>query len=248
MHADATRAAGSSRTHRLHIVPLFRSRAPNQIFLYSTSEEAPDHFLALGFRQFVERVNAPGSLSGLVGRMTARGRLDRLDGSTSHPMLHLGVLRDRIPFLSCEPKTDRHLRHRKLSAPKRGSHGPSLGSESYPSRQASEGKKSKRFRRRREPSGLVLLCYKQSEASSTAKRTTRQLFEQSPGDFDANCSDGIWMMTLSAYAANRGVQTGTEVSRCVAPVDRIVQRGKNDFFPQRGSRRRRYITWRDDEF
>src|SRR6266436_1161373 len=94
---------------------------------------------------------------------------------------------------------------------------------------------------------LILLCYKQSEASSTAKRTTRQLFEQRPGDFDANCSDGIWMMTLSAYAANRGVQTGTEVSRCVAPVDRLVQRGKNDFFPQRGSRRRRYIAWRDDE-
>src|SRR5882724_5508923 len=94
---------------------------------------------------------------------------------------------------------------------------------------------------------LLLLCYKQSEASSAAKRTTRQLFEQRPGDFDANCSDGIWMMTLSAYAANRGVQTGTEVSRCVAPVDRLVQRGKNDFFPQRGSRRRRYIAWRDDE-
>src|SRR5258707_9796330 len=94
---------------------------------------------------------------------------------------------------------------------------------------------------------LVLLCYKQSEASSTAKRTTRQLFEQSPGDFDANGSDGIWMMTLSAYAANRGVQTGAEVSRCVAPVDRRVQRGKNDFFPQPGSRKRRYITWRDDD-
>src|SRR5260370_29591127 len=94
---------------------------------------------------------------------------------------------------------------------------------------------------------LVLLCYKQSEASSAAKRATRQLLEKSSGDFDANCSDGIWMMTLSAYAANRGVQTRTEVSRCVAPVERRVQRGKNDFFPQRGSHRRRCITWRDDE-
>ena len=47
-------------------------------------------------------------------------------------MLHLGALRDRILFLSYEPKTDLYLRHRKLSAPKRGSHGPSLGLESYP--------------------------------------------------------------------------------------------------------------------
>src|SRR5258708_22685772 len=109
-------------------------------------------------------VNEAGSLSGLVGRMTARGRLDRLDGSTSHPMLHLGALRDRIPFLSYEPKTDLHLRHRKLSAPKRASHGPSLGSESYPSRQASEGKKSKCFHRRTEPLGLVLLCHKMDTA------------------------------------------------------------------------------------
>ena len=61
-------------------------------------------------------MNEPGSLSELVGQMTVRGRLDRVDGSTSHPMLHLGALRDRIPFLSYEPKTDLHLRHRKLSA------------------------------------------------------------------------------------------------------------------------------------
>src|SRR5260370_24482518 len=40
--------------------------------------------------------------------------------------------------------------------------GPSLGSESYPSRQASEGKKSKRFHRRREPSGLAA-CYRNAQ-------------------------------------------------------------------------------------
>src|SRR5260370_18478257 len=106
-------------------------------------------------------VNEPGSLSGLVGRMTARGRLDRLDGSTSHPMLHLGALRERIPFLSYEPKTDLHLRHGKLSAPKRASHGLSLASESYPSRQASEGKTSKRFHALREPS-VPAACYTHS--------------------------------------------------------------------------------------
>ena len=122
---------------------------PNK-FCCTRLPRRPGHFLALGSQQFVEVVNEPGSFSGLVGRMTARGRLDRLDGSTSHPMLHLGALRDQIPFLSYEPKIDLHLRHRKLSAPKWGSHGPSLGSESYPSRQASEGKKSRRFHRRRD--------------------------------------------------------------------------------------------------
>jgi hypothetical protein len=102
---------------------------------------SPDHFLALGFRQFVEIVNEPGSLSGLVGRMTAHGRLDRLDGSTSHPMLHLGALRDRIPFLSYEQNRSTSSTS-KIIRPQTGSHGPSLGSESYPSRQASEVKKS----------------------------------------------------------------------------------------------------------
>jgi len=118
-----------------------RSCAPNQIFWCSTSKK-PRSFPGSRFRQFVEIVNEPGCLSGLVGRMTIV-RLDRLDGSTSHPWCILG-LRDRIPFLSYESKTDLHLRHRKLSVPN-GGHMASLGSESYPSRQASEGKKSKRF-------------------------------------------------------------------------------------------------------
>jgi hypothetical protein len=46
----------------------------------------PDHFLALGFRQFVQI------------------RLDRLDGSTSHPMRHLGVLWGRILFFHMSSK------------------------------------------------------------------------------------------------------------------------------------------------
>ena len=54
----------------------------------------PGHFLALGFQQFVEIMNEPGSPSGLVGQMTVRGRLGRADGSTFHSMLHLGVLQD----------------------------------------------------------------------------------------------------------------------------------------------------------
>src|SRR5258708_7867903 len=120
---------------RLQPVPLCRSCALNQICLCSTPKR-PGPFLALGFQQFAEIVNEPGSLSGLVGQMTVRGRLDRVDGSTSHPMQHPGALRDRIHFLSYEPKTDLHLRHKKLSAPKRGSLGPSLGSESYLSRRA----------------------------------------------------------------------------------------------------------------
>ena len=36
--------------------------------------------------------------------MTVRGRLDRVDGSTSHPILHLVASGDRTLFLSYEPK------------------------------------------------------------------------------------------------------------------------------------------------
>src|SRR5712664_3205783 len=89
---------------RLQPIPLFRSYAPNQICLCSTSKKA-NSVPGLGFQQFVEIVNETGSLSGLVGQMTVRGRLDRVDGSTSHPMLHLGALRDRILFLSHKSKT-----------------------------------------------------------------------------------------------------------------------------------------------
>jgi hypothetical protein len=70
----------------------------------------PGQFLALGFQQFVEIVNKPGSLSGLVGQMTARDRLDRVDGTTSHPMLHLEALWARILFCHTSPKpTYKHL-------------------------------------------------------------------------------------------------------------------------------------------
>src|SRR5713226_7434319 len=90
---------------RLRPVPLFHSCAPNQIYLCSISKKARS-FPSSRFQQFVEIVNKPGSLSGWVGQMTARGRLDRADGTTSHPMLHLGALRDRIVFLSYKSKTD----------------------------------------------------------------------------------------------------------------------------------------------
>jgi hypothetical protein len=50
---------------------------------------------------------------------------------------------------------------------------------------------------------LVLLCYK-SQLSSAAKRTARKLLKKNPADFDVNRGDGVWMMTLSAYAASHG--------------------------------------------
>jgi len=117
LHDEPDFGKPAGKGDRLQIVPLFRSCAPNQICLCSTSKK-PRLFLGARVSTFVEIVNEPGSLSGLVGQMTVRGRLDRVDGSTSHPMLHLGVLRDRIHFLSYAPKTDLHLRHGRLSVPK----------------------------------------------------------------------------------------------------------------------------------
>src|SRR5438445_13577810 len=53
---------------------------------------SPDHFLALGFRQFVDIVNEPGSLLGSVGRTADRGRQDRLDRTPAYPYTPLGAL------------------------------------------------------------------------------------------------------------------------------------------------------------
>src|ERR1700730_10170490 len=55
------------------------------------------------------------------------------------------------------------------------------------------------------------------------------------------------IVTFNTRAASRGGGTQAEVSWRVSPVDRRLRRGKNDFFPRPGSRKRRCITWRDDE-
>src|ERR1700733_8293035 len=55
------------------------------------------------------------------------------------------------------------------------------------------------------------------------------------------------IVTFNPHAASRGGGTPAEVSWRVSPVDRRLRRGKNDFFPRRGSRKRRCITWRDGE-
>src|SRR5580693_5610524 len=94
---------------------------------------------------------------------------------------------------------------------------------------------------------LVLLCYKTSQAPSITKRAGGELLGKMSGNLNSEGRDGMRIVTFNTHAASRGGGTQAEVSWRVSPVDRRLRRGKNDFFPRRGSRKRRCITWRDGE-
>src|SRR5216683_1489683 len=79
------------------------------------------------------------------------------------------------------------------------------------------------------------------------KWTATKLFEQKSGELDPECSDRVRIMPLGANATSRGAGSRAEFSGCVGPIDRLEQRGKNDFSPLPGSRMRRCTACRDDE-
>src|SRR3954453_17947168 len=77
--------------------------------------------------------------------------------------------------------------------------------------------------------------------------TAGELTEEETRDTQAEGGGGARVVPLGSGAARRGVGSRAEPVGRVAVIGRRGQRGKNAFALPRGSRKRRYRAWRDDE-